>query len=305
MRIGENQRRDRMKTIKVGFPLSNSLQENSESCVMALGFFDGVHLGHQEIIKTAKRIAKQKNIKLAVMTFSPHPSAVIKKGKQVTKYITPIAIKEKTFKKIGVDILYVVDFNIQVAQIPHDIFVKDYLYGLKCKHVVAGFDYTYGFKGKGDMTQLNFDSDGRFSVTTVEKQEKWEHKVSSTLLRKLISSGRVEDVPAYLGKQYEIEGVLKRNRNDYILHIDADYFIPCSGSYEVTLIKGGNVTKGVCEVTSNDRPGQLRITTLYGDLCEDSLPVHLYWENFIADFDMDVFHAQAHLDEIESSMSPQ
>ncbi|PYZ94838.1 cytidyltransferase [Salipaludibacillus keqinensis] len=294
-----------MKTIKVVYPLSNFIQENSESCVMALGFFDGVHLGHQEIIKTAKRIANQKNLKLAVMTFSPHPTAVIKKGEQVTKYMTPMAIKEKIFKKIGVDILYVVDFNIQVAQIPHDQFVKEYLYGLKCKHVVAGFDYKYGFKGKGNMTQLQFDAKGQFCVTTVEKQEKCEHKVSSTLLRKLISSGRVEDVPTYLGKQYEVEGILKRNRNEYTLHIDSNYFIPCSGSYEVAMIIGDMVTKGVCEVTSNDLPGQLRITTLYGDLCKESSPAQLHWENFIADFDMDVFHAQAHLDEIELSMLPQ
>ncbi|MGJ9385050.1 adenylyltransferase/cytidyltransferase family protein [Salipaludibacillus sp. CF4.18] len=291
-----------MKTIRVGYPISNYLQMISEPCVMALGFFDGVHLGHQQIVKTAKTIADQRDLKLAVMTFSPHPSSVIKKGKQVTKYITPIAIKEKTFKKLGVDILYVVEFTSQVAKIPHDTFVEEYLCGLKCKHAVAGFDYNYGFKGKGDMAQLNVDAAGRFGVTTVEKQEKCHHKVSSTLLRELISSGRVDEVPTYLGSRYEVEGVLKKNSCGYTLNIDSDYFLPCSGSYEVTLIKGIAVAKGICEVTSSDRPGQLHITAFYGDLFEDDKQVHLQWENFIADYHMDAFHAQARFDEMELSL---
>ncbi|WP_240376813.1 FAD synthetase family protein [Bacillus piscicola] len=291
-----------MKSIRVSYPMSDFVQQNSEPCVMALGFFDGVHLGHQEIIKTAKAIANQRDVKLAVMTFSPHPSAVIKKGKQVTKYMTPLSVKEKVFKRLGADLLYVVDFTPEVAKIPHEQFVEDYLIGLQCKHAVAGFDYSYGFKGKGNMAQLNIDAAGRFGVTTVEKLEKRHHKVSSTLLRELISSGRVEEIPAYLGSRYEMEGVLEKKGTGYTLRIDPDYFLPCSGSYEVTLLNGIVAAKGVCDVRADDRQGELQIEMFHGDPFADRTKVRLHWENFIADYQMDAFHAQARFDEIELSM---
>ncbi|MFZ4452697.1 FAD synthetase family protein [Salibacterium aidingense] len=292
-----------MRTIHVGYPIEKIIQQNSEPSVMALGFFDGVHLGHQEIIKSAKAIADQKNLQLAVMTFYPHPSTVINKGEQITRYLTPLPVKEKMFKKLGVDLLYVVKFERKTAKVSHKDFVDDYLYGLHCRHAVAGFDYTYGFKGEGNMAQLNLDAEGRFGVTTVEKMEKHSHKVSSTLLRELISSGQVEHVPSYLGGRYEMQGVLRQENHQYRMYIDADYFLPSPGTYEVTLKNGPVVTKGMCEVSSSDRPGALTISTFYDLPFEDHAPIQLLWENFIADYDMNTFHAQLPLDEMELSIS--
>ncbi|MGY4691483.1 adenylyltransferase/cytidyltransferase family protein [Salibacterium sp. K-3] len=291
-----------MRTIHVQHPIEKTIQDNSEPCVMALGFFDGVHLGHQEIIKTAKTIADQKNLKLAVMTFFPHPSTVIKKGNQITRYITPLSVKERMFEKLGVDLLYITAFDMNVAKVPHKDFVDDYLYGLKCRHAVAGFDYTYGFKGEGNMAQLNLDADGRFGVTTVEKLEKHHQKVSSTLLRQLITTGRVEHIPNYLGGRYEIQGILRREEHRYRLYIDTDYLLPSPGSYEVTLKSGTVVTKGMCEVKSGDKPGELTLHTFYDLPFNVDTPVQLLWENFIADYDMDAFHAQLPFDELELSM---
>ncbi|SDI71947.1 FAD synthetase family protein [Natribacillus halophilus] len=291
-----------MKTIKLHHPISNTCKDNSEPCVMALGFFDGLHLGHRQIIKTAKSLADEKNVQLAVMTFFPHPSAVIKKGEQITKYLTPLAVKEKMFAKLGVDLLYVVDFNTEVAKIPHDAFVDEYLYGLKCRHAVAGFDYKYGFKGKGDMAQLNVDAAGRFGVTIVEKQEKHNNKISSTLLRDLISSGKVEDIPDYLGQRYECRGMLHNKGKHRVLYIDPDYFLPCPGAYEVTLVNGSLVTKGICEVSSCDRPGELNVRLFHDQSIANETPIHLHWESFIADYEMDAFHAQSRFDDMEVSM---
>ncbi|SFL47339.1 FAD synthetase family protein [Salibacterium qingdaonense] len=291
-----------MRTIHVQHPIKKTIQDNSEPCVMALGFFDGVHLGHQEIIKTAKTIADQKNLKLAVMTFFPHPSTVIKKGNQITRYITPLSVKERMFEKLGVDLLYVTAFDMNVAAVPHKEFVDDYLHGLKCRHAVAGFDYTYGFKGKGNMAQLNLDADGRFGVTTVEKLEKYHQKVSSTLLRQLITTGRVEHIPSYLGSRYEIQGILCRQGHQYRIYIDNDYLLPSPGSYEVTLKSGTLITKGMCEVKSGGAPGELTLHTFYDLPFDDDTPVQMLWENFIADYDMDAFHAQLPFDELELSM---
>lgn len=291
-----------MNTIHVEYSQIKDIQPYSEPCVMALGFFDGVHVGHQEIIKAAKIVADRKRLKLAVMTFTPHPSTVIKKGKQISKYITPIPTKEKIFEKLGVDLLYIVEFTTEVAQIPHDLFVEEYLYGFHCRHAVAGFDYTYGFKGKGDMAQLTIDAKGRFGVTTVEKKEKNQLKVSSTLLRELITSGRVEKVPAYLGNRYQMEGTLKKQGYKYSFYTHPDYLIPCPGSYEVTLKAGTIITKGICEVTKDHEEGVLLITPFYDVPFNKETDVQLFWENFISDYQMGAFHAQARFEDVELSV---
>lgn len=153
------------------------------------------------------------------------------------------------------------------------------------------------------MAQLNLDAEGRFGVTTVEKMEKQSHKVSSSLLRGLISSGQVEHVPSYLGGRYEIQGILRQENHQYRMYIDVDYFLPSPGTYEVTLKNGPVVTKGMCEVSSSDQPGELRISTFYDCPFEDHTPVQLLWENFIADYDMNAFHAQLPLDEMELRIS--
>ncbi|MGP4076868.1 cytidyltransferase [Halobacillus sp. K22] len=291
-----------MITIPIKHPIAPSIQENSQSCVLALGFFDGVHLGHQKIISTAKKIAKDKGLKLAAMTFAQHPSSVIPKGPTITRFITPLSAKVKIFEQLGVDILYVVDFTKELAQVPHQEFVDQYLCGLNSKHVVAGFDYKYGFKGKGDMNQLSVDSKDRFGVTTVSKFEKHEQKVSSTLLRTLISTGRVEEIPHYLGKSYEMAGKAEGKGKTCTFSFDPTYFMPIPGHYEVTVKSNLFQAKGMCEVPLLHCPGELTTTffeeTLHGDLENAALQ----WNNFIADFEMDILHAQGDLRELEMSM---
>ncbi|QAS54292.1 FAD synthetase family protein [Halobacillus litoralis] len=284
-----------MKRIHIDFPIDAKIQENSEACVMALGFFDGVHLGHQEIIKQARQIADRKNLKLAVMTFFPHPSSVIPKGPTVTKYLTPLPVKMKIFELLGVDLMYVVEFNAQVAKIPHDKFVDDYLAGLHVRHVIAGFDYKYGFKGKGSMEQMVIDSADRFEVTTVSKFTREQQKVGSTLLRELLSSGKVEKVRTYLGKDYEMNGLMNGQGGKVEVMIDSDYFLPCSGLYEVTVHYQGIRAKGVCEISSQIANDRLQVRLFHESLIGHDQPVIVAWNNFIADFDMEEFHAQANM----------
>ncbi|SFF72870.1 FMN adenylyltransferase /riboflavin kinase [Halobacillus alkaliphilus] len=291
-----------MITIPIKHPITQYIQENSQSCVMALGFFDGVHLGHQKIIRTAKKIAKDKGLKLAAMTFAQHPSSVIPKGPTITKFITPLSEKAKVFEQLGVDILYVVDFTKELAKVPHQQFVDQYIYGLNSKHVVAGFDYKYGFKGKGDMSQLPIDSKGRFGVTTVSKLEQHEQKVSSTLLRALISTGRVEEIYQYLGKSYEMRGEVKGKGRTCTFSFDPSYYMPIPGHYEVTVKSNLFQAKGMCEVKSIHHPGELTITFFEDTLFKDFENATLQWNNFIADFEMDALHAQGDLRELEMSM---
>src|SRR5690606_965027 len=153
---------------------------------IALGFFDGVHIGHQKVISTATSIAKENNWKSAVMTFDPHPSVVLGKGKKPVQYITPLEDKIKFINTLGVDYL----------------FVDQYLINLNVKHVIAGFDYSYGKFGKGNMELLPKHSKGNFDVTTISKLEKNNEKISSTAIRQLINNGDMQGARKLLGRYY-------------------------------------------------------------------------------------------------------
>ena len=143
-----------MKTIDIQPPLQVSAAP-SQPIVLTLGFFDGVHRGHQAVIKTGKKIALAKKIPLAVMTFNIHP-AVVYRGVSETdiRYLSTREEKIKIMQSLGVDYLYVVHFTPDFAALTPQAFVDQYLVGLKADTVVAGFDYTYGKRDVASMALL-------------------------------------------------------------------------------------------------------------------------------------------------------
>jgi riboflavin kinase / FMN adenylyltransferase len=104
----------KVELIKLNHPHSYKKEEFSAQ-VMALGYFDGVHLGHQKVIKEAMKLASENGMKSAVMTFDPHPSVVLGKSIQHVEYITPIEEKIRIIEKMGVDRLYIVHFTPEFA----------------------------------------------------------------------------------------------------------------------------------------------------------------------------------------------
>ena len=102
-----------------------------EEVVLVLGFFDGVHRGHQAVIEQGKKLAKEKNLKLALMTFNQHPSIVFQKmSKETMTYLTSMHQKVQLFEKAGVDLLYVVDFTSAFAKLTPEEFIEQYIIGL-------------------------------------------------------------------------------------------------------------------------------------------------------------------------------
>ena len=136
------------------------------------------------------------------MTFFPHPRQIVNE-EHTLKYITPLQRKARKMEELGVDQLIVVKFDSAFASLPSSDFIKQYLLGFQCKHAVAGFDFHYGHKGKGDIASLKVEGKGHFEVSEIKKIEIADEKVSSTMVRKLISEGRIDEVPTYLGTCYE------------------------------------------------------------------------------------------------------
>ncbi|KMM38667.1 bifunctional riboflavin kinase/FAD synthetase [Guptibacillus hwajinpoensis] len=263
-----------MKTIYLSHP--HKMEADNPS-VMALGYFDGIHRGHQKVISTAKEIAVEKGVDASVMTFYPHPSVVLGRSTPQTEAITPLDDKIDLIEQLGIDVLYIVKFDPTIAGLTPQQFVDDYIIALSVVHVVAGFDFTYGSKGRGTMDSLPFHARNKFNQTIVDKVSKHDEKVSSTLIRSYIREGAVENIKGVLGRHYTVKGTVvqgdQRGRTIGFptanVDLKGDYIVPLTGVYAVRMKAEDSWMNGVCNI--GYKP------TFYDDKPEHpSLEVHVF-----------------------------
>lgn len=243
-----------MKTYRLYYP--NDLSIENEPIALALGFFDGLHLGHQQVIDTMIEIAEEKGLKKAVMTFDPHPSVVLNPKMRRTTYITPLKEKEEMLKEKGIDYLFVVNFSSDFAALSPDTFVKEYLISNNVKEVIAGFDFSYGQYGKGSITTLKTYDE--FNTTKVLPINENEEKISTTKIRELLLSDKLEEANKILGRPYQINGVVvqgeKRGRTIGFrtanIEPSGPFLLPSLGVYAVTMMIGADDTiyRGVASI---------------------------------------------------------
>ncbi|WP_171038177.1 FAD synthetase family protein [Aquibacillus sediminis] len=208
-----------------------------EQCVVAIGFFDGMHIGHQKVIQQAKKIAEKKQLPLACISFFPHPKEILTNNKQF-KYIMPITEKQIILENMGVEKFYLIEFDHPFASVSPKQFVQNYLLDLGVAHVVAGFDFSYGYRGMGNMDRLKEDSSNQLEVTKVEKVAYDGEKISSSLLRNMIDSGKMDQIHHYLGNDYQIEGEILLGNDHVEILVNQHYVIPRTGVYEVVIDNG-------------------------------------------------------------------
>ncbi|WP_414043310.1 bifunctional riboflavin kinase/FAD synthetase [Macrococcus sp. EM39E] len=244
-----------MITIEMNQPIE--AHYNHPELALAVGFFDGLHLGHQAVINEMIKIANEKELKKAVMTFDPHPSVVLNPEKKRTDYLTPLQEKKNILEHLGIDYLFVVPFTSTFAKMEEQKFIQDYFTHNKVKHVIAGFDFSYGKFGKGNMLKLETDKKG-FEVTAVPKQALNNEKISTTQIREDLKMGAVKHANAQLGRAYKITGLVvqgeKRGRTIGFptanVMPNEDFVLPRLGVYAVTLKREstGKTYQGVCNI---------------------------------------------------------
>jgi riboflavin kinase / FMN adenylyltransferase len=242
-----------VKIITVHHPHSFS-SDDFPPMVMALGYFDGVHKGHQRVIKTAVEKARERIVHSAVMTFDPHPSVVLGHKHKHIHFITPLEDKKEIIEGLGVDYLFVVRFTSEFASLLPQEFVDQYIIDLNVVHAVAGFDYSYGRMGKGTMETLPFHSREIFTSTTVPKLTEEEDKVSSTKIRDCLREGKINSATKLLGRPYRMKGTVihgeKRGRKIGFptanIELAHDYLTPKNGVYAVRMKIYDKWYDGVC-----------------------------------------------------------
>ncbi|WP_426427596.1 FAD synthetase family protein [Staphylococcus equorum] len=209
-------------------------QQKSRKNVIALGFFDGMHKGHQKVIETAKEQAKIRNAPLDVMSFFPHPKTVISNGKKSLDYLMPLEEKADVLEGMGVDRFYIVKFTKAFASLEPEVFVEEYLEKFGSIHAVAGYDFSYGFKGMGNMNRLEADSNFKISTSKVEKVVYLNEKISSTRIREAILGGQIYKVRQLIGREYTTRARVV----DGYLSLKEYYMLPQDGIYNVTVDTG-------------------------------------------------------------------
>lgn len=197
-----------MKIIQLNHPYDKNKIE-SEPIVLILGYFDGVHRGHQAVIKKGIKLAKEKGLKSALMTFNHPPSVVYRPLiSEDIQLLTPPTIKYEKIAELGVDFLYEVDFTFEFGNQSPQEFVDNYIVNWHAQYVVAGFDYTYGEKTIASMKQLPQYAKGRFEIVSVPELEENGEEISSTRLKALIETDQVEEANQLIGTPYMTEGIV-------------------------------------------------------------------------------------------------
>lgn len=245
-----------MKIIYLTYPLQlpNSNYPDKPH-VMAIGDFDGLHLGHQNVINHAKYIGDKQNISTSIMTFNPHPREVL--GLSIySRYLTPFQEKMELFEGTGVDYCFVVSFDHSFAKVSPEDFVQRMLFLLNVHTVVAGFDFTFGHRGLGTVETLKNLCEQQMGVEVVKPFNLDGYKVSSTFIREQLHLGHLECVKKYMGRNYSISGkvVPGESRGKTIgfptanLKVKAPYVIPRHGVFAVKLNIAGIEYKGVMNI---------------------------------------------------------
>ncbi|WP_052728225.1 FAD synthetase family protein [Domibacillus tundrae] len=247
-----------MKVHYLSYPLDLSAAYIPSA--ISIGYFDGVHLGHQEVIQTGIQVAKNKNLASAVMTFHPHPKEILGKG-DYSSYITPLEDKLEILKNMDVDIAYIVQFNPALSKVkPHD-FIEYFLAPLKIKHIVVGFDYKFGFKGTGTPEFLKLQSEKRYEVDVLEPVKRYEFKVGSTLIRDYLKKGKISFVNELLGRPYSFKAAIKENKKlrsaGLKINAQKSYLLPKEGTFQVNIYALGKFYTGLLVIKPDEKENLL------------------------------------------------
>jgi len=230
----------------------NNPNLNKKHCngVIAIGNFDGLHLGHQKVIKEAKRKAKKNNIPFGVMTFEPVP-VMFFNNKIKNHRINSLEQKKTQLKKFKLDFLIIINFNKNFSSQSAEEFIKKIIFKkTKCKYLYVSKNFKFGYKRQGDIKTLKkFEKKFKFKNIVTKPYKKGNKIISSTFLRKKIRLGKLDEVNKLLNRNWCINGkVIKGQRRGRKIGFPTcnlklnDYVVPKLGVYAVK-VKSKNFHK--------------------------------------------------------------
>jgi len=264
----------------------NELAEFSNS-VVTIGTFDGVHLGHQKILKMVQNEASDIKGESILFTFYPHPRMVVFPDSHNLKLIQTIDEKVESLRAFGIDNLIIYPFTKEFSRLTAFEFVRDILVDkLKVKKLVIGYDHQFGRNREGNINFLKESAEiFDFEVVEISAEEVLEVNVSSTKIRNSILDGNIRRANEFLGRPFQIEGeVIKGNELGRDLGFptinlkinNQNKILPCDGVYAVRVRVLDRLYEGMMNIGQNP--------TVRGEDARDKK-----YEIHIFDFNEDVY----------------
>lgn len=233
------------------------LQEvNVKDAWLTIGSFDGVHLGHQQIISKLTAGAHAEGASAVVLTFYPHPSVVLR-GPRESFYLTTQEEKVAFLAEAGVDVAITHPFNDEVSVVPARDFVIQLHEHLKIRQLLVGHDFALGHDRQGDVPALRrFGEELGFSVQTLEAFHKDGDVVSSSRIRGLLEAGKVDQTASLLGRSYSLSGTVERGdgRGRHLgiptanLAVSKELVVPSAGVYAGHVVVNGKKYMAVSNI---------------------------------------------------------
>lgn len=196
----------------------NAVESDYNGCAVTIGNFDGVHLGHQEIIRQVCLAAEQRGVKSVAMTFWPHPVAILHPEKS-PGVLTPLVLKKQLLRESGLDCLIILRDSYKLLNLSGPDFIEQFLIKLLSPSIVIeGDDFNFGYSRSGNTEMLEkLGAEKGFDVKIVPAEEikfsgKDKTKISSTLIRHLLHQGKVAAAAEALGRHYRLIGKIQAGR---------------------------------------------------------------------------------------------
>jgi riboflavin kinase/FMN adenylyltransferase len=176
-------------------------------CCVTIGSFDGLHKGHQTILKQLVEEATKKGLKSLVFTFDPHPRTVLSEGAKL-QLLTSLEEKKKVLEELGIDYLVVYPFDLEFSRLTAREFVENILVkGLHTKQIIIGYDHRFGRNRNADIDDLiEFGKEFEFEVQQIQAKQIDEISISSTKIRTALKKGDITTANTYLGYHYQLKG---------------------------------------------------------------------------------------------------
>ncbi|AFL86066.1 riboflavin kinase/FMN adenylyltransferase [Belliella baltica DSM 15883] len=260
--------------------------------VVTSGTFDGVHLGHQKILKRIRNLADELNGETVLITFWPHPRLVLYPKEHNLMLLSTFEEKAKLLRESGIDHLVSIPFTKEFSELSSEEFIQKILIGkIQTRKLVIGYDHRFGKNREGSFEYLKEHIDQYpFELEEISREDVDDVGVSSTKIRQALQEGKVDIANGYLGRPYEINGIIIKGQQlgrsigfpTANIHIPNDYkLIPCDGAYAVRVNVEGDQYNGMLNignrptVNGNSRSIEVNLFDFEGDLYDKRVCVQI------------------------------
>ena len=289
-----------MKIINLSDNQNNQFHQN---CCLTIGNFDGIHIGHKAILSQVINHAKINNCHSALLTFDPHPIFTLNKKITNNFLITNLKQKQKILKDCGLDYLFIINFDQEIANLSANSFIKKFLIDqLNIKHLIIGYDFIFGKNKSGDANllrqaatkyQFNFS---QVSAQVSNFKNNDQQIYSSSLIRQLINQGKIKQANKLLGHDFSISATVIKGQQQgrtigfptANLKLDEKIIKPKYGVYHVKAItKDGTMHNAIANfgirptVNNNQEILEVHIPNFKNNIYHQNLTINFI--DFIRD----------------------